>query len=111
MLKGTRNTVAWGSAGHAVAAYGIALNHAQRRTQFGRAIAMNQMIQSMLVKILGQVTAMQLHCIRLGRLIDDGKMSDTMASLAKCFCSVEALTCATWPATSWAVTGSCWNST
>ncbi len=90
VLKGTRNTVAWGSAGHAVAAYDIALNYAQRRTQFGRAIAKNQMIQSMLVKMLGQVTAMQLYCIRLGRLIDDGKMSDTMASLAKCFCTVEA---------------------
>ena len=44
----------------------------------------------MLGKMLGQVTAMQLYCIRLGRLIDDGKMSDTMASLAKCFCTVKA---------------------
>jgi glutaryl-CoA dehydrogenase len=90
VLKGTRNTVAWASAGHGVAAYDIALNYAQRRTQFGRPIAKNQMIQSMLVKMLGQVTAMQLYCIRLGRLIDDGKMSDTMASLAKCFCTVQA---------------------
>jgi glutaryl-CoA dehydrogenase len=90
VLKGTRNTVAWGSAGHGVAAYDIALNYAQRRTQFGRPIAKNQMIQSMLVEMLGEVTAMQLYCIRLGRLIDDGKMSDTMASLAKCFCTVKA---------------------
>ena len=37
-----------------------------------------------------RVTAMQLYCIRLGRLIGDGKMSDTMASLAKCFCTVKA---------------------
>src|SRR5258708_17904414 len=49
------------------------------------------MIQSMLVEMLSEVTAMQLYCIRLGRLIDDGKMSDTMASLAKYFCSVKAL--------------------
>ncbi len=91
VLKGTRNTVAWGSAGHGVAAYDIALNYAQRRTQFGRPIAKNQMIQSMLVEMLGEVTAMQLYCIRLGRLIDDDKMSDTMASLAKYFCSVKAL--------------------
>jgi glutaryl-CoA dehydrogenase len=90
VLKGTRNVVAWASAGHGVAAYDIALNYAQRRTQFGRPIAKNQMIQSMLVEILGEVTAMQLYCIRLGRLIDDGKMSDTMASLAKYFCSVKA---------------------
>jgi glutaryl-CoA dehydrogenase len=90
VLKGTRNTVAWGSAGHGVAAYDIALNYAQRRTQFGRPIAKNQMIQSMLVEMLGEVTAMQLYCIRLGRLLDDGKMNDTRASLAKYFCSVKA---------------------
>jgi glutaryl-CoA dehydrogenase len=90
VLKGTRNTVSWASAGHGVAAYDIALNYAQRRVQFGRPIAKNQMIQSMLVEMLGEVTAMQLYCIRLGRLIDDGKMSDTMASLAKYFCTVKA---------------------
>jgi len=90
VLKGTRNAVSWASAGHGVAAYDIALNYAQRRTQFGRPIAKNQMIQSMLVEMLGEVTAMQLYCIRLGRLIDDGKMNDTMASLAKCVCTVKA---------------------
>jgi glutaryl-CoA dehydrogenase len=90
VLKGTRNTVSWAAAGHGVAAYDIALNYAQRRVQFGRPIAKNQMIQSMLVEMLGEVTATQLYCIRLGRLIDDGKMSDTMASLAKRFCTVKA---------------------
>src|SRR6516225_5259144 len=34
VLKGTRNTVSWASAGHGVAAYDIALNYAQRRKQF-----------------------------------------------------------------------------
>ena len=90
VLKGTRNTVSWASAGHGVAAYDIALNYAQRRKQFGRPIAKNQLIQSMLVEMLGEVTAMQLYCIRLGRLIDDGQMSDTRASLAKYFCTVKA---------------------
>ncbi|HWM96372.1 MAG TPA: acyl-CoA dehydrogenase family protein [Streptosporangiaceae bacterium] len=90
VLKGTRNVVSWASAGHGVAAYDIALNYAQRRTQFGRPIAKNQLIQAMLVEMLGEVTAMQLYCIRLGRLIDDGKMTDTMASLAKYFCTVKA---------------------
>jgi glutaryl-CoA dehydrogenase len=90
VLKGTRNTVAWASAGHAVAAYDVALTYAQRRTQFGRPIAKTQLIQSSLVEMLGDVTAMQLYCIRLGRLLDDGKMSDVRASLAKYFCSVKA---------------------
>src|SRR5713101_2933308 len=68
----------------------VALTYAQRRKQFGRPIAKNQLIQSMLVEMLGEVTAMQLYCIRLGRLIDDGTMTNTMASLAKYFCTVKA---------------------
>jgi glutaryl-CoA dehydrogenase len=90
VLMGTRNTVAWASLGNAVAAYEISLTYAQRRTQFGRPIAKSQMIQSMLVNMLGDVTAMQLYCIRLGRLIDDGKLEETMAALAKYYCSVKA---------------------
>lgn len=90
VLMGTRNTVAWASLGNAVAAYDISLTYAQRRIQFGRPIAKNQMIQSLLVNMLGDLTAMQLYCIRLGRLIDDGKLEETMAALAKYYCSVKA---------------------
>jgi glutaryl-CoA dehydrogenase len=90
VLMGTRNMVAWSSTGHAVAAYEIALNYAHRRVQFGRPIAKNQLIQAQLVEMLGEVTAMQLYCIRLGRLIDAGLMTDTMAALAKYYCSVKA---------------------
>lgn len=90
VLTGTRNMVAWSSTGHAVAAYEIALTYAKRRVQFGRPIAKNQLVQAQLVEMLGEVTAMQLYCIRLGRLIDEGKMTETMAALAKYFCSVKA---------------------
>ena len=48
------------------------------------------MVQSMLVEMLGEVTAMQLYCIRLGRMIDEGRMSETMAALSKYFCTVKA---------------------
>ena len=89
VLMGTRNTVAWASTGNAVSAYDIALTYAQRRIQFGRPIAKCQMIQSMLVSMLGDVTAMQLYCIRLARLIDDGKLEETRAALAKYYCSVK----------------------
>jgi glutaryl-CoA dehydrogenase len=89
VLAGTRNSVAWGSAGHAVAAYDIALNYAQRRKQFGRPIARTQIIQSMLVEMLGDLTAMQLYAIRMARLIDEGKVEETMAALAKYYCTVK----------------------
>jgi glutaryl-CoA dehydrogenase len=90
VLMGTRNMVAWSSTGHAVAAYDMALTYAQRRVQFGKPIAKMQLVQSQLVEMLGELAAMQLYSIRLGRLIDDGKMTDTMAALAKYFCSVKA---------------------
>jgi glutaryl-CoA dehydrogenase len=90
VLMGTRNQVAWASTGHAVAAYEIALNYAQRRVQFGKPIAKTQLVQSQLVEMLADVTAMQLYCIRLGRLLDDGEVTDTMAALAKYFCSTKS---------------------
>jgi glutaryl-CoA dehydrogenase len=33
---------------------------------------------------------MQLYCIRLARLIDEGKLEETRAALAKYYCSVKA---------------------
>ncbi|MUL80138.1 acyl-CoA dehydrogenase family protein [Mycolicibacterium sp. CBMA 226] len=90
VLMGTRNMVAWSSTGHAVAAYEIALTYSQKRIQFGRPIANNQIIQSLLVEMLGEVTAMQLYCIRMAQLLDAGEITDTMAALAKYFCSVKA---------------------
>ena len=90
VLAGTRNSIAWNSAGHAVASYEIALNYALRRKQFGKPIAKNQMIQSTLVDMLGDLTAMQLYIIRMGRLIAEGKVEETMAALAKYYCTVRA---------------------
>ncbi len=90
VLAGTRNGVAWAAVGNATAAYDIALTYAERRLQFGKPIARNQMIQRILVEMLGDLTAMQLYVLRLGRLIDEGKMTDTQASLAKYYCTVKA---------------------
>ncbi|GGB56988.1 acyl-CoA dehydrogenase [Roseibium aquae] len=90
VLAGTRNGVAWAAVGNATAAYDIALTYSERRVQFGKPIASNQMIQRILVEMLGDLTSMQLYVLRLGRLIDEGKMTDTMAALAKYYCTVKA---------------------
>jgi glutaryl-CoA dehydrogenase len=74
VLKMTRFMVGWEATGCQMGAYEHALKYAQERLQFGKPIAKSQMIQSILVNMLGDVTAMQLYCIRLGRLIDDGKL-------------------------------------
>jgi glutaryl-CoA dehydrogenase len=83
VLVTTRGTVAWGALGHAMAAYDIALTYAKQRHQFGRPLASFQIIQDRLVKMLAEVTSMQLYCMQLARLAGDGRVSDTIAGLAK----------------------------
>ena len=83
VLVTTRATVAWGALGHAVAAYDIALTYAKQRKQFGRPLASFQIVQDRLVKMLADVTAMQLYCMQLARLAGAGQVTDTIAGLAK----------------------------
>jgi glutaryl-CoA dehydrogenase len=83
VLASTRNAVAWGALGHAAAAYEVALRYSKRREQFGRPLASFQLVQDKLVRMLAEVTAMQLYCLRLGQLLQDGRLTDTIAALAK----------------------------
>ena len=90
VLKATRATCAWSALGHAVAGYDAALSYAQRRTQFGRPLARFQIVQEKLVQMLCEVTAMQLYCLRIGRLDDTDELSDTIAALGKLNNTVKA---------------------
>ena len=83
VLASTRIAVAWGALGHAVAAYEAALSYAKQRTQFGKPLVGFQIVQDQLVKMLAEVTAMQLYCLRVSRLEEQGKLTDTIAALAK----------------------------
>ena len=83
VLAGTRNTVAWAALGHATAAYDAAMAYCRQREQFGRSLVSFQLVQDRLVKMLADVCGMQLYCLRLGRLIEEGRFSDTIAALAK----------------------------
>jgi len=83
VLTATRGTVAWAALGHAVAAYDAALTYTSQRTQFGRPLCSFQIVQDRLVKMLAEVTAMQLYCMQLARLAEAGRLSDTIAGLAK----------------------------
>ncbi len=83
VLAGTRVTCAWAALGHAVAAYDTALAYSKRREQFGRPLASFQIVQDRLVRMLAEVTSMQLYCLQLGRLAERGELSDTIAGLAK----------------------------
>jgi glutaryl-CoA dehydrogenase len=83
VLVTTRATIAWAALGHAVAAYDIALSYAKQREQFGRPLASFQIVQDRLVRMLADVTAMQLYCMQMARLATDGRLTDTIAGLAK----------------------------
>ena len=83
VLATTRATCAWAALGHAVAAYDAAVVYTQRRKQFGRPLCSFQIVQERLVKMLAEVTAMQLYCMQIGRLAEQDRLTDTIAGLAK----------------------------
>lgn len=83
VLTMTRVGVAWEGVGISMGAYEIALNYTKQRQQFGRPIAGFQMIQEKLVRMLAAITSMQFFTLRLSQLLDEGKLTDAQASLAK----------------------------
>ena len=83
VLISTRTTCAWCALCHAVAAYDAALTYSKQRTQFGKPLCAFQIIQERLVRMLAEVTGMQLYCMQLARLEETGRLTDTIAGLAK----------------------------
>jgi len=83
VLATTRSTCAWAALGHATSAYDTALRYALQRRQFGKPLASFQIIQQRLVSMLADLTAMQLYCLRIGRLAEAGRLTPTVAGLAK----------------------------
>src|SRR4030095_4279670 len=83
VLAGTRNAFAGAALGHAPAAYDSAVAYCRQRQQFGKPLVSFQIVQDKLVKMLAEVCSMQLYCLRLGRLIEEGRLTDTIAAIAK----------------------------
>jgi glutaryl-CoA dehydrogenase len=83
VLATTRSTCAWAALGHATSAYDTALRYATARHQFGKPLASFQIIQQRLVSMLADLTAMQLYCLQIGRLAEAGRLTPTVAGLAK----------------------------
>lgn len=96
VLRTTRATVAWESVGCAMGAYEHALTYAQKREQFGRPIASFQLVQDLLAKMIGNITASLCMVVRLSQMQDEGKLKDHHASLAKAFCTVRMRETVAW---------------
>jgi alkylation response protein AidB-like acyl-CoA dehydrogenase len=88
VLRLTRAGVAWSAVGCSRGAYEHALRYAMGREQFGHPIVEFQLVQDLLVRMLGNITASAAMCARLSQLQDAGQMTDEHASLAKAFCTV-----------------------
>lgn len=85
VLRLTRCEVAWQAVGVAVGAWEAALAYAKQREQFGRPIASSQLVQDLLVKGLGNITASIGMCLRASQLQDAGDQRDEHSALAKAF--------------------------
>lgn len=83
LINTSRYGLAWSALGQAAACYEYALAYTRERKQFGKPLAQFQLVQQKLASMLAELTAMQLICWRLGRLIEAGKVTTGMISLAK----------------------------
>jgi glutaryl-CoA dehydrogenase len=89
VLRTNRTSVAWLAVGCSIGAYERALAYAMRREQFGRPIASFQLVQDLLVRMLGNITASLCMVAQLSMQQDIGRMTEEQASLAKAFCTTK----------------------
>ncbi len=82
-LNQARNGIAWGVIGAAMACFHEALEYSKDRIMFAKPIAGYQLTQKKLADMATELTLMQLLCLQLGRLKDEGKLKFPHVSMAK----------------------------
>jgi glutaryl-CoA dehydrogenase len=82
-LNAARYGIAWGALGAAEACWHTARKYTLDRSQFGRPLAANQLIQKKLADMQTEITLSLQGCLRLGRLKDAGEDAPEMTSLLK----------------------------
>ena len=82
-LNNARYGIAWGALGAATFCWQAALNYTLERTQFGRPLAANQLIQKKLADMQTEIAIGLQACLRVGRLKDEGRASPEMISIIK----------------------------
>lgn len=85
VLRLTRAEVAWAAVGTSIGAYEAAVRYATERVQFGRTIGSHQLIQDLLVKCLGNITASIGMVVRVSEMLDAGEQRDEHSALAKAY--------------------------
>ncbi|SHG83601.1 glutaryl-CoA dehydrogenase [Jatrophihabitans endophyticus] len=87
VLRNTRGSVAWSAVGVMTGVYEVSAQYARDRVQFGRPIGGFQLIQDLLARQLGNLTASLGMAARGAQLQDDGIFRDEQGALAKSFCT------------------------
>jgi glutaryl-CoA dehydrogenase len=82
-LNRARYGIAWGAMGAAEFCWHAARRYTLDRKQFGRPLAQTQLIQKKLADMQTEITLGLHACLRVGRLMDDGRMAPEMISLIK----------------------------
>jgi glutaryl-CoA dehydrogenase len=82
-LNKARYGIAWGALGAAEDCWHRARQYTLDRVQFGRPLAQNQLIQKKLADMQTEITLGLQGCLRVGRLMDQGKSVPEMISLIK----------------------------
>jgi glutaryl-CoA dehydrogenase len=82
-LDSARYGIAWGALGAAEFCWHTARQYTLDRTQFGRPLAANQLVQKKLADMQTEITLGLQGCLRLGRMKDDGSASVEITSIMK----------------------------
>jgi glutaryl-CoA dehydrogenase len=82
-LNKARYGIAWGALGAAEDCWTRARQYTMDRSQFGRPLAQNQLIQKKLADMQTEITLGLHACLRVGRLMDEDRAAPEMISLIK----------------------------
>jgi glutaryl-CoA dehydrogenase len=82
-LNRARYGIAWGAMGAAEFCWHAARGYTLERNQFGRPLAANQLIQKKLADMQTEITLGLQGCLRMGRLLDEGRLAIENISLMK----------------------------
>ena len=82
-LNRARYGIAWGAMGAAEACWHAARTYTLERTQFGRPLAANQLVQKKLADMQTEIALGLQGCLRMGRMLDDGNLPIENISLMK----------------------------
>ena len=82
-LNAARYGIAWGALGAAEFCWHAARQYTMDRSQFGRPLAANQLIQKKLADMMTEITLGLQGCLRLGRMKDEGIAAPEITSIMK----------------------------